>query len=277
MTTKHGSRMFFVLASFLSLVFVLTLSGCYSLGSAFSFAMSGQTAGSDPTQQSSQRQRPQQQPANDSSSGRNAAPAENTQAYSMQFNAFYSGFWNFGWFGYGDPNYKPGQGTVWEITGGGSGKPVTFERALLRMNTDGTQWWRLEMTSDNDTFTYEFLVDGRGTVQKVRFKDSQSGTVGEFVPSGQTQSRTQAPELTRDEIANSLVGRENVVVPAGRFTADHYVYNDANNKYKFNIWIDQSVPGYMVKFAGTDAGGRGASNGRLMKVESGVTTELGSY
>ena len=66
-------------------------------------------------------------------------------AYQYQFNAFYSGFWSMGWFGYKDGNYKAGQGTIWKFTNSKDNKPVTFERAFLKVNTDATQWWRFRI------------------------------------------------------------------------------------------------------------------------------------
>ena len=72
-------------------------------------------------------------------------------AYEYQFGAFYGGFWSMGWFGYKDGGYKPGQGTVWKFSGKGksSSEPMTFERALLKTNTDASQWWRFKVDSNS--------------------------------------------------------------------------------------------------------------------------------
>ena len=74
-------------------------------------------------------------------------------AYQYQFGAFYSGFWSMGWFGYKDGNYKPGQGTIWKFTSTGksSSEPVTFERALLKVNADSSQWWRFKMDTGKES------------------------------------------------------------------------------------------------------------------------------
>ncbi|HUZ16957.1 MAG TPA: hypothetical protein VMV68_01130 [Spirochaetia bacterium] len=249
-------------------VLALFLTGCSTFGTALSFAMGQNSSSSQP-----QPSQPQPQP-----SGQPAQPATSSQAYQMNFNAFYSGFWNFGWFGYGDPNYKAGQGTVWEISGSGSSKPVTFERALLAVNADGSQWWRLKFDSGKDSIIYEFLVGKDTQVQKVRFKDPESGQIGEFVPTQNGGQPSNAPAYSREQLQQAFVGKDTVKVPAGTFTADHYIYTDQQRNYKYELWTDSSVPGYMIKFEGTQQGNRkAASSGRLIQIETGATTELGSF
>ena len=136
------------------------------------------------------------------------APAPKTvspgaaMAYQYQFNAFYGGMWNMGWFGYGDANYKVGQGTVWTFTGTdkqGKAKDkdsFSFERALLKINTDKSQWWRFKMDTGKDSILYEFLVGADTVVQKVRYQDPD-GNIGEFIPD-KGQQQPQAPRCAEE-------------------------------------------------------------------------------
>jgi len=262
---------FILILSVLAVSVSLALSGCSTLGSAMSNALGKQAASNATSSQ------PSDTSSGSGSTAKAPSPAA-AQAYQYQFNAFYGGFWNFGWFGYKDPNYKPGQGTVWKITSTGakSNEPITFERALLKVNADGSQWWRFQMTTDKHTILYEFLVGSDGIAKKVRYKDPESGQIGEFIP---TQSGTQptAPQVSREEIASSFVGSESVTVPAGTFTADHYRYTDPKSGYTSDIWSSKQVPGYMVKFTGTNPKDNRAANGQLIQIESGVTTALSSF
>jgi hypothetical protein len=251
----------------ISIGVALTLSGCFSMPSIPS-AVAQNQAQQQPAQQQSQPTQQSQQPSP------NAAVA-----YQYQFNAFYGAMWNFGWFGYQDANYQPGQGTVWQITSSrSSGGPTTFERAFLKVNADTTQWWRLEVTGSDakGQLVYEFLVGTDMKVQKVRYKDPGSGQIGEFVPD-QSGQQGGPPQPTRQQLANSLVGTESVQVKAGTFTADHYSYVDPQGGYKGDSWISKTVPGYMVKFTGTNPNNNATYKGELVQIESGVTTVLGSY
>ncbi len=258
-----------------SAVVALTLSGCPSLGSTISEAMGNQASAGQSSNATQQSQAPASQPAQQNQQ----PPAGATMAYQYQFNSFYGVMWNFGWFGYKDANYQPGQGTVWQITSSRSSKgPTMFERAFLKTNADATQWWRLKITGDKNEIVYEFLVGTDGKVQKVRYLDPGSKQIGEFLPDQSGSQQQNGPsQPTRDQLASSLVGTESVQVKAGTFTADHYSYTDPNSGYKGDSWISKKVPGYMVKFIGTNPKNNAASSGELVQIETGVTTSLGSY
>jgi hypothetical protein len=247
----------------------LTPSGCFSMGSTISGAVSqsaqqpGQSASSQPAPQS-------QQPFPGAA-----------VAYQYQFNAFYGAMWNFGWFGYKDANYDPGQGTAWQITSSRDSKgPTIFERDFLKANDDKAQWWRLKIggSKAKDEIIYEFLVGADMMVQEVRYRDPGSGQIGELVPDESGSQPKGAPSTpSRQQLANNLVGTESVRVKAGTFAADHYSYTDAQRGYTGDSRISKTVPGYTVKFSSTNPKNHSTSNGELVPIETGVTTSLGSY
>jgi hypothetical protein len=247
----------------------LTLSGCFSMSSTISGAVS--QSAEQPGQSASSQPAPQSQPSSPGAA----------VVYRYQFNAFYEAMWNFGWFGYKDANYHPGQGTAWQITNPRNSEgPTIFERAFLKANDDKTQWWRLKIAGGEakDEIIYEFLGGADMTVQKVRYRDPGSGQIGEFIPN-QSDSQQQRALSTpsRQQLANNLVGTESVQGREGTFAADHYSYTDAQSSYTGDIWISKTVPGYMVKFLSSDPRNNSTSNGELVHIETGVTTSLGSY
>jgi hypothetical protein len=155
----------------------ITAAGCSSLAGAIGSMLGpGQSS-----QASGEVDQAEVQP-------RKAEPARpedsnvSVQAFQYQFDAFYMGLWSVGWFGYGEQNYKPGQGTIWEFANTGEDQPTIFERAYLRANTDGSQWWRLRLGQAEDTLVFEFLVGADGDVQRVRYRDPDSKVIGEFAP-----------------------------------------------------------------------------------------------
>ena len=219
------------------------------------------------------------------------APAQDTQpqpkqsgggaamAYQYQFGAFYSSFWSMGWFGYKEGTYKPGQGTIWKFTGRKSSEDTTFERALLKASSDGSQWWRFRIDSGKNTILYEFLVAPDSTVTKVRYKDPDSGTVGEFVPSQDRQQPSMAATgpRSREELAKYKVDRQTVKVQAGSFATDHYLYTAETDKGSAEMWLSATVPGGMVKSVYTGKKDNQSSTMELIQIESGVTTVLSSF
>jgi len=254
----------------------LLLAGCSTLNTLTS-AMGGGS-----TQNTTQSKQSDKQPASDQ--GQAQAPGASAQVYQYQFSAFYTGFWSMGWFGYKDANYQPGQGTIWKFTntGGGSKEPVIFERALLKVVPGNSQWWRFKMTNGKVNIVYEFLVGPDTVVTRVRYQDPDSGKIGEFVPS-QDQMKSQpgmgassAPK-SRAEMAKYYTGKQAVQVEAGNFTADHYLYTDESSNGTAESWVNEKVPGYMVKSIYTSKKNNQTSTGELTKIESGVTTSLNSY
>jgi hypothetical protein len=219
-------------------------------------------------------------------SGQNKAKHQSSSAmaYQYQFNAFYNGMWNLGWFGYQDSNYKAGQGTVWKFTRAGksSSEPMTFERALLKVTADASQWWRFKLDTGKETIIYEFLVGSDSVVKKVRYRDPDSGTVGEFVPEKTDQQPQADPDSSsmpksRAELAKHRVDRQKVQVKAGSFATDHYLFTDEKSGGTSESWVNETVPGYMVKSVYAGKKSNQTSTGELIQIESGVTTTLGSY
>jgi hypothetical protein len=248
-------------------VTVTLLAGCSSLTSAISAAMT------PPAPKATTQEAPQEQ--------KSSAPQQSddkTMAYQYQFNAFYGGIWNMGWTGYKDSSYKLGQGTIWKFSGS-KDDSVTFERALLRMNPDSTQWWRFKLDTKKESILYEFLVGTDGKAQKVRYKDPDTGSIGEFVPTegGVPGAAPSVTPKSQAEMAKYKVDRQTVKVEAGSFASDHYVYTDERGEGTSESWMSNSVPGSIVKSVYTRAKDKRTSTVELIKIESGVTTVLGSF
>jgi hypothetical protein len=156
---------------------------------------------------------------------------------------------------------------------------MTFERALLKTNTDASQWWRFKVDSGKDTILYEFLVGADTVVKKVRYKDPDSGTVGEFVPSKDRQPAagpSNAPR-SKEELAKYKVDKQTVKVQAGSFATDHYLYKDQAEAGTAEYWVSATVPGGMVKSVYNSKKDNGTSTIELIQIESGVTTTLSSF
>jgi hypothetical protein len=255
-------------------IMALLLAGCSTLNNLTNAMGGGSTQNTTQSQQANNTSAPDQ----------GQAPAASAQVYQFQFTAFYTGFWSMGWFGYKDANYQPGQGTIWKFTstGGGSKGPVVFERALLKVVPGNSQWWRFKMTSGNTNIVYEFLVGPDAVVTRVRYQDPNSGTIGEFVPS-QDQMKPQAgmgassAPKSRAEMAKYYTGKQDVQVEAGSFTADHYLYTDESGNGTAESWVNEKVPGYMVKSIYTNKKNNQTATGELTQIERGVTTTLNSY
>ena len=266
--SKHAGRR--AAAVVVAVAAVILISGCSSMQSAITSALVKQP---EPAPAPAP-----QQPAQTPAPGPKTASPGAAMAYQYQFSAFYGGMWNMGWFGYGDANYKVGQGTVWTFSGSKAKDSFSFERALLKINSDKSQWWRFKMDSGKDTILYEFLVGADTVVQKVRYQDPD-GNIGEFIPDkGQQQqpAASDAPK-TRAEMAKYQVDKQRVQVKAGSFMTDHYLYTDEKGRGTAESWVSEKVPGNLVKSLYTSKKDNKTSTGELVQIETGVTTTLSSY
>lgn len=289
---KRTMKVISVLGTAAGLLVVLSFVGCSTFNSLLSQAVrgaagtSGETNGSQPAAQSSGETGTA--PAAKSTAQPSSAGGASIQAMQAQFYAAYSMALSFGGFKTGEAGYRPGQGTVWELKGGSSGnRASTVEHALLKINTDDTQWWRLELTSEGDTMLYEFLLAGGDTVQKVRFKDPDSGKIVEFIPNqsqgGAVSPGAAGPVGVPPETAGGAgqgkvtKGQETITVKAGTFQTEHVTYADNQGNFKSESWTSQGVPGGLVKMVSTNLRSGQEVHAELVKIESGVTTVLQSY
>ncbi|HUX22406.1 MAG TPA: hypothetical protein VMW69_14275 [Spirochaetia bacterium] len=271
--TKFGLTKYLAIPA---LVLITVLAGCSTLSRALVQLSLGTTTDSG-TSSSSESPTP-----DNSTSNQGSVPGYSPM--QLQFYSIYAISAPFGGYKSAGSEYKPGQGTVWELSGKKQGDVTTIEHALLKVNTDGSQWWRIQLTSGSDSLLYEFLVASDEKITKVRYKDPDSGKIMEFVPDS---SRTSAqsyqgtggmpPSNARSSTAKVTTDRQTVSVRAGRFPAEHTTYLDDKQGYKSETWTSAQVPGGMVKYLATNLKSGDTSQGELIKIESGVTTVLESF
>jgi hypothetical protein len=116
------------------------------------------------------------------------------------------------------------------------------------------EWVELRMTGDNKerNIVYQMLVPGSlmrmGEVQEIVFKTGDkpamkmNGMMMKMIR-GQMEKQNLYSEVCNDV---SLVGKEEVTVPAGHFQAQHY----HSAKYGADSWISPAVPFSLVKSVG---------------------------
>lgn len=268
------------------------LAGCSTLGRTLSqmaigSESSGTSSGAAQTAPSaSQPSAGGSQSTTQSSSSAGAMGMAGFSPMQIQFYAVYAMAAPFGGYKVGKSGYKPGEGTVWEFTDSGHNRSGTIvEHALLRLNPDKSQWWRLEVKSGKDSLLYEFLVSADDTIVKVRYKDPDSGKIMEFVPdqARETQSGGSSPmPPTSGETSGTGHGKvssdqQTITVKAGTFRTEHAIYTDDQSNYRSEIWSSSSVPGGLVKYTTKNLRSGELSQGELIEIEHGVKTVLQSY
>jgi hypothetical protein len=116
------------------------------------------------------------------------------------------------------------------------------------------EWVELRMTGDNKerNIVYQMLVPGSlmqmGEVQEIVFKTGDkpamkmNGMMMTMIR-GQMEKQNLYSDVCKDV---TLVGKEQVAVPAGRFQAQHY----HSAKYGADSWMSPAVPFSLIKSVG---------------------------
>lgn len=194
----------------------------------------------------------------------------------LQFGIVYASYFFLGGFGFGDDNFRDGEGIRWSITSSADNKEFVVTRARLKTLGDGSAWWSLRAMADEDEYYYEMQIDRDYNVLNVRYKDPASGKVEKFSlePSDDGE---EVEKLSRSDYAPFIVGNEQIRTKAGSFKADHIVMTDPESNSRYEYWIADRVPGYAVKYIFENREENSTFTGELIDVRGGYRTELDSY
>ncbi len=256
-----------------ALALTLALSGCFNLGDA---VMGGIRSGVRKGVSSGVEQRVEQEVAPQTQPSQAKAPPMGPQwnqfmvmQAQMAFNYAFSagGLWA------GQKGYKPGEFTKFKWTMEGD-DPIVLERAYLKEQDDGKQWWRVSWEDSEGSWIWEALIDtNTSEMVRMRARDAD-GNEGEVPVSG--QAVYMAPmELTEESVQGATVGKEKVTVPAGTFQSDHVVYMSGEGQSEF--WLAPQIPGGVVKYLISQKGQGTIWASDLVEYGKNADTVLKSY
>jgi len=195
-----------------------------------------------------------------------------SQAYvifSYSFSA--GGYW------FGTDNYKEGEWTKFQIITD-DGDKIIIEKAFLKRLPDGNEWWRVSLKDKEDEWVYEALISPEdGKLLRLRGRDAD-GNEGEIPVTEGSQGSVyeNSQKLTEESLKGATVGTEKVKTPAGTFKADHVVYM-AMGEGKLEFWLNDSVPGRIVKYVIKDREGKTNLTSELVDYGDGARTVLQSF
>lgn len=165
-----------------------------------------------------------------------------------------------------DLEFEPGEYTIWTSEDSPYGEVI--ERAFLQRRDDGWEWWRIEIfgedpDSDDDMhMIMEALfepVDDKRYIREmyVQYPDSDEPEEVEISEDDTEEWVIRAEEWSDEEMSEALVGTEEVTVPAGTFTADHYRGEAIEHEDIVTEWwiTERDVPGSIVKVHQHEDGG----------------------
>lgn len=174
-------------------------------------------------------------------------------------------------------NYKPGEWTRWQVTSKEEKPTHVMEKAYLKKEADGKEWWRVAYVDNGDGATFEGqFAASLAEMLRLRGRFSANEQPTE-IPVTKGKVYQPAKHVEAASLKNVQVKKETITVPAGTFKADHYVYSPSLSEVS-EWWLSDQVPGGAVKYSFRE--GKDAPNSYEMVLEKfgqNATTVLSSY
>ena len=111
---------------------------------------------------------------------------------------------------------------------------------------------------------------------KLRFIDEDSDEIKEYVATEDdinAYNSFDMREISKSDYKEWNKGTVEIKTEAGKFTADHILYEE--DGFSYNWWISKEVPGEMIKYEWKDSDE--TMTGELINITSGNKSEFGSF
>jgi len=199
------------------------------------------------------------------------------QYMMMQANVVFSYAFSNGGYWFGTDSYKEGEWTKYQVATDDGGKFV-LEKAFLKKLPNGNEWWRVSWKDKGEEWIYEALISpDDGKLLRLRGRDAD-GNEGEIPVTEDSQVSVygNAQKLTKESIEGATIGKEKLKTHAGTFNCDHVEYM-AMGEGKLEFWLNDEIPGGIVKYIIKDSKGKANLTSELFDYGKGAKTILKSF
>jgi hypothetical protein len=204
------------------------------------------------------------------------------RAYAWALMAAY--FWAGGYWLAWHP-YQPGEWTKWkheaeeaQAEEGAPNQPLYVEKAFLKRNDDGSEWWRIKAFQDNpdETVIFEALFSADRT-QVVRLLGKMGANPIQEITFEEGENSFPAPVMFEDGYINKhSVGTVELATGSVSWSANHVQFKAHDASGQADFFFSDKVPGGLVKYQ--FANNQGDKYTILLDGHgSGATSELGAY
>lgn len=171
--------------------------------------------------------------------------------------------------------YNEGEYTVWEIKNDDESDAITMEKAFLKENEKGQQWWQMVIDSNDDSKYIAEILFSEDRTQILRYREQIDGEEIQEKPVSDDWY-SKPIDLTEESQSGAKVEKNvSVKTPAGTFKADLLKFGPTPGT-TLQIWETDKVPGGVVKHV-TSTDDKMATSGILTKFGKDGKTLLGSF
>lgn len=196
----------------------------------------------------------------------------------LQFSMYYGTYFSLGGYGFGDENFRDGEGIKWSVSTNSETDSIIITRAKLKTLGDSFSWWYFSTEIEGKENFYEILIKNDSDLVKVRYLDTTTGSYGEFIPEDSQERGDEAVEsLNSNNYSPYIVGSESLKTRAGTFRTDHIVLEEEGSSFKYEYWISDRAPGHIVKYRYENKAENQIMTGEIIDIRGGYKTKLSSY
>jgi hypothetical protein len=202
------------------------------------------------------------------------------RAYALSLMAAY--FWAGGYWLSWHP-YQPGEWTKWsheikQARESSQQQPLFVEKAFLKRNDDGSEWWRVKafQQEEKDTFVFEALFSPDKT-QIVSMRAKMGDNPVEEVTFEEGENSFPAPSMFDEQVfARHRVGSLEMALGFLDVSAEHIRFSAPDGSGQVDFYFSKNVPGGLVKYHFMNQQGDTYTL-QIAAHGTDATTELGSY
>ncbi|MBW1811036.1 MAG: hypothetical protein JRJ87_22795 [Deltaproteobacteria bacterium] len=203
------------------------------------------------------------------------------KSYGLSLMAAY--FWAGGYWLAHHP-YQPGQWTKWShqieqaSKSEGPEQPLHVEKAFLKRNADGSEWWRLKALGKgpDETFVFEALFSAERT-QIVRMLAKMGDNPVTEITFEEGEASFPAPSAFEDTWINDHTqGTVSLAAGTLSFSANHVQFKTPDGAGQVDFYFSADVPGGLIKYQFSNTQGDKYSI-QLSGHGSNAVSELGAF
>lgn len=216
---------------------------------------------------------------------------------AMLYQLAYSQAFLVGGFGAGLEDFTEGEGSTWRIESGDRSERYSYttERALLKLNEDGSSWWYLRyQPEDDDAIEYEIKMTQYLDPMEMYFRDPETGEVDHHV--FEVHERGDQYDEGEDELEGEgfMTNRyyledweeyrernESVRVGTRSFDAAVLLYRGSeeggDEDVEVRWWVTEDVPGQLLRYEMRDRKEGNRASGEMIELRSGYTAKFASF
>lgn len=213
----------------------------------------------------------------------------------MLYQLAYTQAFMMGGYGVGLEDFDEGQGATWQIETVHAEESYSYlaERALLKVNDDGSSWWYLRYQPEgDDAMEYEIKLTEAQDPLEMYMKNPESGEVEHYEFDPNNSELEESEQQLKEDGFNTQhydienwesykEGSEMVRVGTHNYNATILSYQGSEEEGDEDVearwWLAEDVPGELLKYEMNDRSDGSRTTGTMTDLRNNYSSKFGSF